>query len=338
MMYRWRKTIALGLLLVVLTAIVGFAFRYVVQNEEPDELSKKTFQFEQSTKKPPESDGDSDALPDTLIGNVRPFRETTVSAPVNGTIRKLNVREGQEIDAELIPERPSDTSVIRLNGAAEESSFEHNPVVNLPPYPANQVLVRLDVRKVEQRLNELNAEIQKTRLQLRDARRTERRVREAFEEGGEGTVYSQSDLDDAVLKVNVTEKELERLRSRRNRLAEQAKDHYLHAPYPGVVEEVHTEVGEWLSAGQPVFTLMDLSRVKVEFYVTERMEPQIRERERFTFTVDAFPDRSQPFEGQVYSIAPATDADHHRFKVVLSLQNPDDARLKPGMICRVHMD
>ncbi len=338
MMYRWRKTIAIGLLLLVSTAIVGFAFRYVLQQEEADEMSKKTFQFEDSTRTPPASEDDSDPLPETLIGNVQPFRETTVSAPVNGTVRRLDVREGQKIDASMIPDSSSEASVIQLNGSPDPSSGDPHAVVNLPPYPAEQVLIRLDARKIKQRLNELNAEIRKTRLQLRDAKRTERRIRDAIEQGGAGTVYSQSDLDQAVLEVNVLEQEHERLRSRRERLAEEAKDHYLHAPYPGTVNEVHTEVGEWRAAGQPVFTLMDLSRVKVEFFVTERMEPRIRDRTRFTFTVDAFPNRSEPFEGQVHSISPATDADHHRFKVVLSLPNPDDARLKPGMICRVHME
>lgn len=337
MMYRWRRTIALGLVLLVLLTIGGFGVRYVLQKENVEEMDKKTFQFDERDPSPPTTSDEDDAFPDTLIGHVEPFREATISTPVNGTIQQLDVREGQTISENQVPNTPSDTPVIRMNGASEDTPFDENPVLNLPPYPSGQILARLGVQKIRFRLDEINAQIQKTRLELRDARRKEHRIREAIQDGGAGTVYSQQDLDDAVSAVNLAESELDRLRSQRSRLAEQARDHYIHAPFPGEIGSVMAEKGEWLTAGQPLFTLMDLSRVKIVFYVTERMEPMIRTRDAFTFTVDAFPDRTEPFDGTVYSISPATESDHHRFKVVLTLKNPDEARLKPGMICRVNL-
>lgn len=337
-MYRWRKTIAVGLLLTVMTAIGGFTLRYILQKNDTDRMRKKTFQFSGDEQTPPESTDDQAAVPDLLIGHVRPFRETTVSAPVSGTIRSLNVRAGQKIPAELVPKDPTNHSVVELNGAASTEDLQQKAVLHLPPFPDDQVLARLETRKIKNRLREVNARIQKTRLQLQDAERTEQRIRQAIEEGGRGTVYSQQDLDEAVLKVNVTESELKRLRARRRRLAEKARDHYIHAPFPGVVRSVHTEVGEWVSPGQPIFTFMEISRVKVVFYVTERLEPVIRNRDRFSFSVDAYPNRETAFRGRVYSISPATDSDRHQFRVELSLTNPEKTRLKPGMICRVHLE
>jgi len=334
MMYRWRKGIVTVLFVGALLTLGVLSMRYRSGEDSGGRSGTPSTESERpAASRPPEA-ATASPVPEMLIANVHPFREATVSAPVSGTIQARDVRAGQRIPSDQVPAGDGTEALDGRLADPEESNLGDG--AEMTPYPSEQVLVRLDTREVRLRLKALKTDLEKARIRYRQARRDARRIRDAYEQSGEGKVFSKSDLEEAEQRRKVRKREHKSLLTEWKKAVERARDHFITAPFSGTIGNVSVERGEWVSPGQPLFTVMDLSRVKVAFYVTERLLPAVRERERLSFRADAYPDREKPFSGRVYSISPATDPDRHRFRVVLALPNPDRTPLQPGMICRVH--
>ncbi len=113
----------------------------------------------------------------------------------------------------------------------------------------------------------------------------------------------------------------------------------LLAPLSGVVLSRNVEPGENVPAGRPVFTLADLSRVKVRFYIAAEELGTLKHGDPVRVISDSFP--AESFEGQVAFISEQAEftpksiqTREERTKLVYMVRalvpNPD-RRLKPGM-------
>lgn len=78
------------------------------------------------------------------------------------------------------------------------------------------------------------------------------------------------------------------------------------APFDGTVGMTHVRVGEFVSPGQPLVTLGDLSSLRVETTDLDEIDvAQVEVGEEVTLTFDAFPDRT--YTGTIARIAPMAD-------------------------------
>jgi HlyD family secretion protein len=106
------------------------------------------------------------------------------------------------------------------------------------------------------------------------------------------------------------------------------------APIDGVVIERNVDVGQTVAASLQAPTLFtiaqDLSRLQIEAYVDETDIGRVREGQRATFTVGAYP--SVAFDGQVTQIriAPQLIQNVVTYIVVIAASN-SEGRLLPGM-------
>jgi membrane fusion protein, copper/silver efflux system len=105
----------------------------------------------------------------------------------------------------------------------------------------------------------------------------------------------------------------------------------MYAPSGGTVVERKVTRGQYVNAGDPLFTVADLSTVWVKADVYEFQLPQIRPGQTVNVTSDALPDKM--LHGGVDFIEPEANAQTRTIPVHVHVANPG-MRLRPGMYIR----
>ncbi|MCA9141584.1 MAG: efflux RND transporter periplasmic adaptor subunit [Planctomycetales bacterium] len=119
-------------------------------------------------------------------------------------------------------------------------------------------------------------------------------------------------------------------------LESQKAKYTLRAPFEGYVVKKHTEVGAWVSRGDPVAEVIELDPIEIDVAVPEAYIAHVRIGAATQIHVDAVPDHA--FTGTVARIIPDADLRSRSFPVKVRLSNPkteDGHILKPGMLARV---
>lgn len=109
-------------------------------------------------------------------------------------------------------------------------------------------------------------------------------------------------------------------------------DRIIRAPFSGWASLRTVSVGAIISAGTPIATVSDISRIKLDFTVPETQLSLIRQGQPIRAISAAWPDR--PFTGAIATIDPVVDPATRAVRVRAILPNPDKA-LKPGMLLTV---
>ncbi len=176
-----------------------------------------------------------------------------------------------------------------------------------------QLLVQLDdtLQQAQLKQAEAQASIARTNLQ---------RSRELL---GEGFV-SQSAVDQNGAALEVAESQVALARAQLARLK-------VLAPFDGTAGIRAVDVGDYLKDGADIVNLEDLSSLKVQFALPERVVGRLRVGQAVDVAVDALPGRS--FKGRVQAIDSQVDANGRALQVVAQVENAG-ALLKPGMFAR----
>lgn len=128
----------------------------------------------------------------------------------------------------------------------------------------------------------------------------------------------------------------------------------VHAPFAGIVTNVSAlQIGAYLQAGQPAFSLVGTDRVWVEASPKETDLSFVRPGNPATVTIDTYPhriwrariDSINPASGAEFSVLPAQNASGNWVKVVqripvrLEVEVPPDAPpLRAGMSAEIAID
>mgnify|MGYP001154398996 CR=1 FL=1 len=102
-----------------------------------------------------------------------------------------------------------------------------------------------------------------------------------------------------------------------------------------VIGERFVDEGSQVSAGSPLFSLMDLEHVIVRINVIERDYNRLRPGQSARISVDSF--AGETFEGKVLRVAPLLSESTRQAAVEIQIPNPNYL-LKPGMFARVEID
>jgi membrane fusion protein (multidrug efflux system) len=114
----------------------------------------------------------------------------------------------------------------------------------------------------------------------------------------------------------------------------QITDRVVRAPFSGFASQRTISQGAIISAGTPIATISDISRIKLDFTVSETAMARLRIGEQVTARAAAYPDIA--FTGRVSSIDPVIDPTTRAASVRAILPNVGN-RLKPGMLLTVHV-
>ncbi len=182
---------------------------------------------------------------------------------------------------------------------------------------AGQPLFTLDASMARASLNEAQAN-------LENSRRAATRAGQLSNE----KLIAQADYDRARAAFGVDQA---RAASARTALEKMT----LRAPFSGQVGLRNVSIGEVVSAGQELVTLVRMDPIEVDFSVPENVLAQLRNGQAIQVTVDAFP--GDVFGGKVVAIDPVIDPASRSAKLRAQIPNPD-ARLRPGQFAQLRLD
>jgi len=106
----------------------------------------------------------------------------------------------------------------------------------------------------------------------------------------------------------------------------------IRAPFAGIVTDLKLSPKERIDGGRELFTLVDISRIKVKAKVLESEVGKVVAGRDVDLRFSAFPDRT--FRGRIEAVSPVIDAEDKTCGVYVAMDNPSE-EIKPGMHAEV---
>ena len=209
--------------------------------------------------------------------------------------------------------------------AAEVSGkVEYFPVREGDYVQKGALLARLNAAELKLNVKGAEAAIEKVKSDLRLANKDLERYRRLKKSNS----VAESKYDQAMNAEETLAQELVRLEAEAERLRYDLKRKEVLAPFAGYVAAEHTQVGEWIQAGGPVISLVDLSKVQVTVDVPERYIGGLSTDRRVTVQIPSLSDDRRV--GRLRAILPVGNPSARTIPVRVDLDNPGD-RIKGGM-------
>jgi RND family efflux transporter MFP subunit len=112
-------------------------------------------------------------------------------------------------------------------------------------------------------------------------------------------------------------------------------DTTVRAPFAGVVGERYVSVGDYVTRGTKVASVMRVDPLRVELTVPEQYVSAVAAGRAVTFEVDAYP--GETFTGQVRYVSPSIAADTRALTIEAIVPNAS-SRLKPGFFATAQIE
>jgi len=252
----------------------------------------------------------------TATGNAESLRQLEMQAASTGDLAEVNVTEGQVVEQGQLLAAIDDTE-LRLNvKKARESlvtavaNFSEN-VAYLKQYGGE------DSEALEASAFASLIDAEDLRTLIDDPR---------FDE-----LFSTITRDEVMAardnllsqQANFEQAELDLARARTT------------APFAGQISKLEVVVGQRVSAGTKLLTLIDANPIRVRVEVLESEAGLVRVGRRAEVQFAAYP--GETFVGRVGAISPVVDPDERTLEVLVMLPN-DDLRLKPGMFAQIVLE
>ena len=140
-------------------------------------------------------------------------------------------------------------------------------------------------------------------------------------------IIAQSELDAIKAEAQTLEADLA--------IAElQLERCYIRSAISGVVNELPAKKGLYLAVGDPVVTVLDIKRVKINVGIPETDVDAVRKINRFEVIIEALDNRN--ITAKKYFLAVAPDSQAQMYRLELEIPN-DSGAILPGMFARVEI-
>ncbi|RLB93124.1 MAG: hypothetical protein DRH26_04665 [Deltaproteobacteria bacterium] len=136
---------------------------------------------------------------------------------------------------------------------------------------------------------------------------------------------TQSQLDDASTNVKTSKAAMDTAELNLSRCT-------IRSPMEGIVDRVYIERGEFLSIGDPVATVLQIDRLKIEVGIPESDVAAVRKLSDFDMTIDAL--GGQTYRGKYHYLFKTADSMARLYNLEIEVSNPDH-QILPGMFVRV---
>ena len=233
----------------------------------------------------------------TATGTIEPVTSVTVGTQVSGIVSKLFV--------------------------------DYNSVVK-----KGQVIAELDKTNLMSQLNTAKTQLATAQSQLNYQTANYKRYKTLFEKG----LVAADDFDNAKLSYTQAKEQVVSAKEEVQRAQTNLGYATITSPIDGVVLSKSVEEGQTVAASfstPELFTIaQDLTNMQVVADVDEADIGDVKEGERVTFTVDAYPDDT--FDGKVKQVRQEATTTNNvvTYEVVISAPNAD-LKLKPGLTANV---
>ena len=217
----------------------------------------------------------------------------------------------------------------QVSGVISKLYVDYNSVVK-----AGEVLAELDRTNLMSELSSAQASLKSAQSELDYQKTNYERYKALYDKG----LISANDFEQARLSYVQAQQKTQQQKESVKKAQTNLGYATITSPIDGVVLSKEVEEGQTVASSFSTPTLFkiarDLTDMRVIADVDEADIGDVKEGQRVTFTVDAFPDDT--FEGQVTQVRQeaATESNVVTYEVVISAPN-DDLKLKPGLTANV---
>ena len=222
-----------------------------------------------------------------------------------GTVSSHPVAQSLSLVGKLAAERS-------VNVATQVAAKVDKIVVGVNSQVAKgELLVQLDDAKARAAYDEAQAYLN-----------NEKRKYSEFKSLVKRGAVTQTELDAQLASVDIADARLKAAKA-------ELDDHAIRAPFAGTVGLIDFSSGHMLTVGSELFSLDDLSSMRLDIQVPEQYLSFLSEGMSVTATSQAWP--GQAFTGAIQAIDSRVQVDTLNIRVRVSFKNEDN-RLKPGML------
>jgi multidrug efflux pump subunit AcrA (membrane-fusion protein) len=259
-------------------------------------------------------------------GDVESYSSAMVAFEVSGRVKRVYVEEGQHVvKGQLLAEINSTDyqhGVEAARGAADSARATEEKAQNgLRPQELEQARLALEQSQDEyQRMKFLH---DRKSLNANDFHKFETAyltARQNYEMAKQGA--RTEDIKAAQGQAHATAAQLQDAKSHLGKCR-------LVAPLTGFIGMRHINAGDMASAGTPVFSVLDLERVKARVAVPEAEVGKIRVGTAADVTIPAL--AGEKFTGRVETLGVSADSLARTYAATVVVENPDH-RLRDGMV------
>lgn len=284
---------------------------------------------------------------EVFVGTVRPMKRSVIGSAVDGRVVAFPVNVGDRVEegqtlAQLL------TETINLEKVAAEAELDLR----------QQELAELENGSLPEEIEQARA--RRAAASARKDYLASRRLR--METLGKGNAASEDVVQEAVSASLAAEEDFqaakaawelavrgpreEKIAQARarvalqqavvDRLADQLQKHTVITRFTGYVTAEHTEIGAWVSRGDPVAEVVELDTVEIEAFVLDRHVGFVDLNEDALVNIPALPGRV--FTGRVSAVVPQADERTRTFPVRVEVPNVIVGGLpiiKGGMLAQV---
>ena len=258
-----------------------------------------------------------------------PPTEVAVVEPTAALVMQINADERAILAPRNLERRVRATGTLAPWRNTQLSSQTGGEVRDVAVRPGDSVaegaiLVQLDVETLTLDLNQARSTESATRAQLDLAEVQLERVRALVERG----VTTSASLDEAQNAVTQTRANLDALRDQVATAELRLRYATVRAPFAGIVASRAVEPGQYVGAGTPLVSLVDLTTVELRANAAVADGALLRQGQTVAVTVDGVDQRV--FEGQVSRINPVAEEGTRTIPVYITIDN-HDGNLLGGM-------
>lgn len=287
----------------------------------------------------------------SFVATVRPWRKSTIGTAVDGRVDNFlfdednpQVKLSRVAQGQLMVKLKLRTITAMVDAAREtknlrESEYQQARDTFQPLKDQAQRRMqsaRAEMEYADQRyartklLFDNGRSVSSEELQLAESNRT--KARKAFEEA-----EINFELAKLPHKVNQAEAQFKVAQAELDGLEDRYLKYTIAAPFEGYIVAEHTDVGEWVTAGDPLVELVQIDPVEVRAYVPEGYVSHLREGADAEIQVSALPDKL--FQGRITAVIAQADDRSRTFPVKVQVPNPGPHHLlKPGMLAHAMLE
>jgi RND family efflux transporter MFP subunit len=182
---------------------------------------------------------------------------------------------------------------------------------------AGEAIARLSSRDLDDALTSAAAAVKSAETALTVAQSEETRTASLVK----GGALAARDLEQARNAVSLAEAQLAAARARQKAAWQQVDDTQIRAPFSGIVSDRPASLGDVVSPGTPLVTIIDPSSMRLEALVPTEQIGQIRPGQVVRFSIRGFP--GQTFAGRIERVSPTADPVTRQVSIFVSLPNVD---------------
>lgn len=278
-----------------------------------------------------------------VTGSTTGYRKASPAAAVDGIVRAIHITEGRMVKkGETLVTIEDDIWKARLREQEAECKRCEAELARFKagylPYEIEQKKANVLEIKASWELAGLEYRRKEDLYKKRNISETERDqakfTYEAAQARLQGAQAELKLLEGGFRKelVDAAGAELEKAVAQREQARVLLDKTKVPAPFDGVIAEKKVEVGEWVTSGTVIATLIDLSQIKVVTYIPEKYISLARLGFKAQVMLDAFPGKD--FTGEIIEILPEASLQDRNLQVRFLVPNVEN-QIQAGMFCRI---